>query len=466
VVAYITSSHRTITMYGPTADPSQRIAPVEIFDVPEAYIFCFAVGGLITALAWRRNLPVELRAAFFILGQCIFLTAPLAFFVDTFVYGSFPTIDKAGSMAHYLDGVHLRAIADPIAALSDPAVQLIGVHMGHLVTTSFFDLFLSPVGAFNIQALLFPALAWYFAWWLFWEHSGSSRAAMLMSFPFGMGLHIFRDLNWYTIEKAAIFWIPLFVLVCTWAVRRGLRWRWAPAVVLALSTWTNVYLGMMGGAILVVIFVSLWVTRHPQRHRITMASAGAVVAVLPLVLAQWMLMADGPQLASKDAFLWQRAALDSFSLNPLAWNRLEVHRSLNLVALALAAWGMRAGRWKGVVPIAGALALLFFFLSLGPILWAPDVSNPVYMGVRAVVPGFWRVAKPEVFFHVTWLMLLGIAAIECHRLGLTKRTLGLWYIAFVAAWLVMARSHPAYPPMTMPVATALDPDWAERVFGP
>ena len=453
-------------MYGPPADPRQKIAPVEVFDVPEAYLLCFAAGAFITAFAWRRRWPVEVRSALFILGQCIILTAPLAFFLDTYVYGSFPTIDKAGSMAHYLDGVHLRAFADPIAALSDPAVRLIGVHLGHLVATSFFDLFLTSVGAFNMLGFLAPALAWYFAWWLFWEHCGSPRVAMLMSFPFGMGLHIFRDLNWYTIEKAAIFWLPLFLLVCTWAVRRGGRWRWAPGVVLALTTWTNVYLGMINGGLLVVIFTTLWVVRHPQRHRITVASAGAVLAVSPLVVAQWLLMVDGPQIASRDVFLWQRAALDSFSLSPLAWNRLEVHRSLNIVALGLAGWGLRPRRWKGVVPIAALSALLFFFLSLGPILWAPDIMNPVYMGVRAVIPGFWRVAKPEVFFHVTWLMLLGIGAIEAHRLEWSKRTLGLWYIAFVGAWLVMARSHPAYPPMTTPVATPLAPDWAERVFGP
>jgi hypothetical protein len=223
---------------------------------------------------------------------------------------------------------------------------------------------------------------------------------------------------------------------------------------------------MINGGMLVVIFAALWAVRHPQRHRITMASAGAVIAVSPLVVAQWLLMADGPHLASRDAFLWERAALDSFSLSPLAWNRLEVHRSLNIVALGLAGWGLRPSRWTGVVPLAGVAALLFFFLSLGPFVWPPDVMNPVYMGVRAVVPGFWRVAKPEVFFHITWLMLLGIGAIEAHRLGWTKRTLGLWYIAFVGAWLVMARSHPAYPPMTTPVATPLAPDWAERVFGP
>ena len=38
---------------------------------------------------------------------------------DTWVYGSYPTIDKAGSMVFYLDGVHLRMLTDPAASLQD-----------------------------------------------------------------------------------------------------------------------------------------------------------------------------------------------------------------------------------------------------------------------------------------------------------------------------------------------------------
>ena len=135
---------RTMRMYGPKADPRQRIAPVEVFDVPEAYLVCIGVGLVLSLAALLRAPDVRLRAAAFILGQTILLTAPLAVFLDTWVYGSYPTIDKAGSMVFYLDGVHLRMLTDPAASLQDPAARLIGVHVGHLWVTEFFDVFLSP----------------------------------------------------------------------------------------------------------------------------------------------------------------------------------------------------------------------------------------------------------------------------------------------------------------------------------
>ena len=103
-----------------------------MFDVPEAYLACIGVGLVLSLAALLRTPNVRLRAAVFILGQTVLLTAPLAVFLDTWMYGSYPTIDKAGSMVFYLDGVHLRMLTDPVASLQDPAARLIGVHVGHL----------------------------------------------------------------------------------------------------------------------------------------------------------------------------------------------------------------------------------------------------------------------------------------------------------------------------------------------
>ncbi|MAY81440.1 MAG: hypothetical protein CL930_11730 [Deltaproteobacteria bacterium] len=451
-------------MYGPPPDPRQKLAPVEIFDVPEAYLWCFGIGLLLTLAALWRRPGHNLRAALFITGQTIALTAPLTVFVDTWVYGSFPTIDKAGSLLFYLDGVHERMFFHPIASLLDPAASLIGVHVGHLWITAFFDTFLTPMGAFNAQALLYPILAWWCSWWLFNTVTKNPRVSMLMAFPFGMGLHLFRDLNWYTIEKAAIFLVPLFLNLCFLAWRDGGKARWGAMVLLPISMWINVYLGLINAGMLIFVWAALWLSSDSHRLRFTKVAVGALVCTSPLIVWQWWLTNGNMQLGTPEAFLWERAALDSFTLSPLRWNRLEVHRSLNVVAFGLAIWGLRRSRWVGVVRLASMAALAFFLLSLGPTLHGFSIDNPVYMAVRSIVPGFWRVAKPEVFFHVTWLMLLGIAAIQLQRSQWSQRSIGIWYTVFVFAWLLMVRTHPAYPPMTQPVPVQLDPNWAEDVF--
>ncbi len=134
-----------------------------MFDSPEAYLACFIVGAIVSLLVRWKSLPLSSRCGLFILGQTIILTAPLFYFLDDFMYGSFPTIDKAGSMAFYLDGLHQRIMSNPIDAIQDPGARLIGVHVGHLWVTQLFDVGLTPVGAFNLQALLYPALAWWMA---------------------------------------------------------------------------------------------------------------------------------------------------------------------------------------------------------------------------------------------------------------------------------------------------------------
>jgi hypothetical protein len=336
--------------------------------------------------------------------------------------------------------------------------------VGHLWVTEFFDLFLSPIGAFNAQALLYPMLGWFSAWLLFHEVNRNSAVSLLFAFPFGMGLHVFRDLNWYTIEKSAVFWLPLYGYMLFRAWRDGGRWVWLSGLTLVVTTWMNVYFGLINCILLGVVVVGLIMSN--DRHKKTMVRTGVLTGLflVPIAVWQWVLMHGGPQLGTPEEFLWQRAALDSFTLDPFRWNRLEVHRSLNVVALAVAAYGLRRSRWIGIVRLASMVALLFFLLSLGPTITGLDLTNPIYMGARAVVPGFWRVAKPEVFFHMTWLMLLGIAAIQAHRSGWTPWTIRIWYAAFVVGWLIMVRTHPAYPPMTVPIDTPLAKDWADRVF--
>ena len=169
-----------------------------------------ALGLAISASSRSSRFTPAVRAWLFCFGQTLALTAPLGLMISQGVYGDFPTIDKAGSYLYYQDGVHIRSLLHPIASLNDCAVQLIGVHMGHLWLDQFFDLFLSGYAPFNAQALLFPALAWWCCSLFFRELGADWRAAIATSLPFGLTLHIFRDLNWYTIEKAAIFLLPLY----------------------------------------------------------------------------------------------------------------------------------------------------------------------------------------------------------------------------------------------------------------
>ncbi|MFT5684982.1 MAG: hypothetical protein ACI8RZ_005928 [Myxococcota bacterium] len=457
-------------MYGPPPDPRQILAPVQMVDDPWSHLACILGGLALSALAvaWKRP-PRALRYLVFIVGQVTALTAPLLFHINRFVYGSFPTIDKEGSLLFYLDGVHIRMVSNPLLSPADPAARLIGVHVGHLWVTQFFDLFLTPLGAFNAQAFLSLVLGWWVMWLLLRRVCEADRIALLLSFPFGMGLHVFRDLNWYTIEKAAIFWLPLFALTLLRAWKDGGRWRWIPGIVFLAMSWMNLYMGMIAGFLASAAW--LWLLadgiRRRERtkalRRLSHAGAVCLLMVAPLLLWQWVLMRGGPQLGTPERFLWERAALDGFSLVPLAWNRLEVHRSLNLIGVGLALFGV-VGSWSDRrVRFALVVGILAMLISVGPILLPGPVENPLYMAIRWVVPGFWRVAKPEVFFHITWMLMLCVASIQLAKVG-SRRGVSILYGIFILAWLVMVRTHPAYPPMSQPINSNLSTGWQDAVF--
>ena len=422
-------------LYGPPPDPREIHVGLEVIDHPGLYVACIGLGIGLSALAAVRRQPEALRAWWFCLGQTIMLTSPLALvFSRDLVYGAYPTIDKAGSLLFYLDGVHQRLTFSPIDALADPAAQLIGVHVGHLWITAFLDLFVSVNGAFNLQGLLYPALGWWCAALLLREVSDSWRVAVLLSFPFGMGLHVFRDLNWYTIEKASVFALALFAWAFLKAAREGGRWRAVAAGVFAGAAFINWYWALVGAA---GVAAATLVTRS---RGVLIAGAACAAALLPLVIWQFALMNSGTP-GDPELYLHERAALDSFSFIPPHWNRLELHRSLNIVGLASAAYAVST-RWRDplVLTLAGVAGLLLT-LALGPNL-APAVPNPVYMAIWHVVPGFWRVAKPEVFFEGTYLGILMLAAIGFQGRKLTGMLL---YPTFVVGWLLMVRSHPVYP---------------------
>lgn len=418
-------------MYGPPPDPLQQYAPTGMWGAWEAWLGVFLVGVLICVLAKPK------RPFLFVLGATTALTTPVAWFFPTYVWGAFPTIDKAGSLLFYLDGVHLRGW-DP----TDPAVKLIGVHMGHLWIVSFFDLFLEPFAAFNAQAFLNVVLGWYCAYLFLHEASGHRDASLLLAAPFGLGLHVFRDINWYTVEKSAVYWIPLFAWALLRAHRRGGRWIGVAALVYAGATFTNVYWGILGAGMGAVALFA-------RSRNVALAVAASALAGLPLFAYQLLLSRAPGALGGADPqlFLTERAALDVFELWPPRWNRLEAWRALDLVALVLAATGLRRD-WR----IALA-ALPFFVLSLGP------EHNPLYMALFHWVPGFWRFAKPETFFHVAWLAALCMAARTLAARNARPGAIRALAALMLAGWLISVRTHPVYPRFTRYVDLTLSEGW-------
>lgn len=451
-------------MYGPPVSPAQKTVDASILAAPEAWGLSVLVGLVLCALAvWRRP-PEAARVLALCLGMVAILTAPLVGSVQRWVYGAFPTIDKAGSLRFYLEGVHRTMLADPLGSVDYPPARLIGVHVGHLWVTEVLDLFVSAVGAFNLQAWLYPALGWWAAWLLCREVHSSGRGAIIAAFPFGMGLRVFVDLNWYTIEKAAVFWLPLFC----WAALRGVRCGggWAPmaGLVYVAMAWNNLYLGMLGA--LVGVCTVLWSLRQRQLLlRVAVVCVWCVGLSLPLVLWQAALLSSGPQLATPEVFLWHRAALDGVGLWPPTWARIELWRALDplvVVGAAVGAWQLWAQRWtRGLLAGAGVCAVL----ALGPAIVAePLVKNPVYLLLVEVVPGFWRVAKPEVFFVGPWLAAVILAARGIAPWVATRRGLGACAAAVLGAWVLQARLHPAYPGFSEPIEMKAVEGWEKRVF--
>lgn len=416
-------------LYGPPPDPREVLVPAGLVDLPWAWAACLVLG--VGLAAWAR----PRRPFWFVLGAVVALTAPAAALVPTAVWGAFPTIDKAGSLLFYQDGVHTRLFQP-----DDPAVRLIGVHLGHLWVTAAFDPVLEPFAAMNAHALLNLVLSWWAAARLVEAVTGDRRVGLLVGFAYGMNLHQLRDINWYTIEKSGTWWLPLY-LWALWEARRGGRW-WPAALAGAGALFYNVYLGLL--CALAGALALLW--RNP---RVGVAVGATALAMVPLLGVQWGMMHGAGAVGSPEAFVEERAVLDVVELWPPRWNRLEAWRALNLVVLGSGAMALarREARWWGLV------ALVATGIALGP------AQNPLYRLVLAIVPGFWRVAKPETFFHLAWLAWIVAAGVELARRRLRDRTLSGLGGAFVLGWVLSVRTHPVYPAFTEPIPVELTPGW-------
>ena len=426
-------------MYGPKYSPGSEPNVLQTPD--EALWFTIALGTALTACALFRQLNPKTRAWLFCFGQVVLLTAPLALVLSSGFYGDYPTTDKAGSLYYYLDGVHERFLFEPVKSLNDCAVQLIGVHMGHLWVTAFFDLFLPPNGAFNIQALVYPALAWWSAALLLHRIGGRWDNAIVLGFAYGLCLHVFRDLNWYTIEKAAIFALPLYAYALLRAHEDGGKWVWLSGLFFFGAAFLNWYLALVAGAGACLAIAS-------SRSMALLKSLGyGLLFLSPLIVVQLLLMRNGDPGVPiehdyanlQTLYLEERAALDSVSLTSMTWNRLELLHALNPCALILILAGLFRGPLRGIEKNLLLIAAGLFAFSLGPYLF-DGIKNPVYIAAWKIVPGFWRVAKPEVFFYGTWICMLALAASRWRDVSLK------WaYPIMLLLWVWLVRGHPAYP---------------------
>lgn len=432
--------------YGPPPDPREILVAAGPLDLPLAWAFCLIVGVLLLGLGYRRRWPL-----LFCLGGVVALSAPWLFYLTSYIFGAYPTVDKAGSLAFYLDGVQWRLLD-----AGDPGMRLIGVHVGHLWVTAAFDLLLPAFAAFNAQVLLNLTLAWYFAHRLFRALGARGELSLFLAFFFAMNLHQFRDINWYTIEKTAIFWLPLYGLSLWRAWQGDRRWMVGSGVLFGLAFFMNAYWALLCGglaaAALLVGTGAAW--RQPAYWPRWKILGGAfffsVLGGLPLAWLQWRLMHGEASLGSPEAFA-ERASLDVLSLWPPAWNRLELWRALDPIALGLGLLSLREQkvRWLWILMIP------FLGLSLGP------SNNPLYSLCNLLVPGFWRLAKPETFFHLAWLLLLAAGAVAW-RAPLPRLLPPL----AVLTWLVLVRQHPVFPGLTRPVEVGLAPGWQEILEKP
>ena len=446
---------------GPPRSPLQVDFEAGLLQTPVEFAITVILGLAVASLALRKSSSPKLRLFCFCLGHTIILTAPLLMFLDATVYGDYPTIDKQGSLLFYLDVVHERLTFSPIDSLQDPAAQLIGVHVGHLWMIAGLDLFFSPNGAINALCILLPALAWWGCALLLKEFNVAWEWAIALALPFGLGLHLFRDLNWYTIEKAAIFWLPLFMLSILKAYKQGGKWPLYAGICFALMAFTNWYLALVSAS--AMVFAQLCMLKDVRLWRI---SIGVGLMAIPLAALQFALLLNAapsdPQL-----YLDQRAALDILSLSELQWNRLPLWRVVELFAFSYGVVTVMKYWSTPLIRLLSMVATGLLLLSLGPNL-TPTIQNPLFMAIWHVVPGFWRVAKPEVFFYGTWLLVLCCSAYGLSRSPIFKTVSRRMQIAIYCAslvwWILAVRNHEVFPGFSTPLDSELGEVWRARLI--
>ena len=439
---------------GPPVDPREILYHASTGQ----YLLSIILGFIFLFFAYRLREKELLATLLFSCGFVFLITTPWIGSMTDSVIGAYPTIDKQGSLLFYLDGVHQRALSSPIASLEDPAHRLIGFHLGHFWVVEFFDLFLSSFTAYNAQMLLNLVLNLWIGS-LFLRKMGASRQnSVLFAVVLGLQLHVFRDLHWYTIEKSSLFWLFGFWIAMQELCKVNAKLPfWTLGLIYLFATWMNFYwgiiLGILGGHYSLKILILSLRNGVQEHQKFWKAIALCILFGLGIAWIQLQLSAPHQSFASPTQFK-ERAILDSFSLYPLNWNRMGTWQAINPLVIGLCIYALKT---KKISVFEGCTALLFFLLSLGPEIIG--IQNPLYT-LLSVVPGLWRLAKPEIFFLISYTLLIVWAA----RVELSTKMKRITGILLLSTWFIGLHSSTAYPYLSEYIPAQLPVNWEQRFF--
>jgi len=219
---------------------------------------------------------------------------------------------------------------------------------------------------------------------------------------------------------------------------------WVLGIVFFIVTWINVYWGILS-TILGVCYGAASLIKKNNQGNLLKGIASCIPFGIFIAVIQLALMSKNIVLGSKEDFLI-RASLDTFDIVNFEWNRMGLWRAINPVILICSLMGI----WKKKVPKRILIiAILFLLLSIGPEP-SPTIKNPIYLFL-GIIPGFWRFAKPEIYFLISY----GCLCVAAVQIELSKPIL----ILISLIWLVGLYSSEAFPYLTVFIESSLSPNW-------
>lgn len=395
------------------------------------------------------------------IGTVVVVTTPWISTLHKAVIGSYPTIDKEGSLLFFEHGVHHLWFTAPEIPLNETGLTLIGLHVGHLWVTELFHLFVPTFVAFNLQMMLhlglnvLSVLFWLDGWKSLKEKEWQK---WIIAIVIGAQLHVFRDIHWYTIEKSALFPLFLFwgVLVRLYksdvGTQQSIHWSWLPLCYGFAGLYNFYWAILLPFVSLAYTDVGLFNTKSKRLKGLM----GCIVIGLFMGWAQLSIQSTAQYFAEGSEFQ-KRAALDIFDVSSLDWNRMGFWKPLNpiILSMGLLVIGTKFQQFKvdttshenadGVQyttrfnisewTLLLSMGILTTLLSMGPNITS-TIVNPIYIGFQWL-PGMWRFAKPEIFLLIPYAI--------CARIVLEKEWNRWLWVAISIVYLLGLYLSTAFP---------------------